>query len=161
MFTIYTKSFDGGPFNCRPAGKFDIPADKIICNDVMLPAEIDASCSFNCNHVRLWVVGNEYGALFAIFAGHEQDALDSACDAGMMESFALDANDTQLFYNECDPETGEHPDGLEYTHLGNAGELHDLEHCWIAEADFQAERDIQFIVKLARAAEGGHNTLDF
>lgn len=58
MFTIHTK-----PNRLMPASSFDIPADKIICNDVMLPAEIDKSCSFNPNHIRLWVVGNEYAAM--------------------------------------------------------------------------------------------------
>lgn len=46
------------------------------------------------------------------------------------------------------------------THLGNAGELHNLDDCWIAEVDFEASRDIKLIIALVRASANGEDTLD-
>lgn len=125
---------------------FEVKSENIICNDVTLPREIDNNSGMNPHNVRLWVIGHPYGAV---------------CDAGMLESFVLSEKDSNTYPAECDDKTGVHPDGIEYTSLGNAGELHDLTDCWITEADLQAARDIQLIVKLARAAEGGHETLEF
>lgn len=156
MFTLYTKAN-----RLMTPNQSKVSPESIICNDVMLPATMDEASRYNPHNVRLWLIGHFHGPVCAIFASHEQDALDAACDANMMESMAVSEEDTKAYYDACDPNTGEHPEGVSYTHLGNAGELHDLDEAWIAEVDFEAERDILLIVKLARAAEGGHDTLDF
>jgi hypothetical protein len=144
MYTIRTKA------NClMSASFFDLEPRDIVCNDVILPSEFDHASRYNRHNVSMWLIGNEYGAVCAIFASHEKDALDSACNIGMMEEFLIHKDSTTGLYDK---------DG---TTLGNDGKLHDLDHCWVAEADLQAERDIKLIVKLARADEAGHDHLDF
>ena len=152
MYTIHTK---GNRLIHRQTVMLE--AKDIICNDVNLPKEFDEVSNFNPYNIRLWVIGNEYGAVCAIFASHEQDALDNACDANAMESFLVTNEEDLKEYHSHDAGVT----GPDYAALGNASELHDLNNCWIAEVDLQANRDIMFIVKLARASEGGHNNLDF
>lgn len=156
MFKLYTKAN-----RLMACNEFNVSPESIICNDVMLPSELDEAGRFNPHNIRLWLIGHMHGPVCAIFASCEQDALDNACDANMLECFMLSDDETQAYYAECDENTGEHPEGIHYTPLGNASELHNLDDCWMAEVDFKAERDILLIVKLARASEGGHDTLDF
>lgn len=144
MHKIYTKSN-----RLMTANEFNLEEHNILCNDVNLPSEL--MNSYNPHNIRMWLIGHMHGSVCAVFASNEQDALDNACDANKMESFLVDTNGV-------DEQDLEHEN---YTYLGNAGEAHDLDDCWIAEVDFKAERDIKLIVKLARAYEGGHDTLDF
>ena len=155
MFKIHTVAN-----RLMPANVFNVSPETIICNDVMLPEAIDNASRYNPHNVRMFLIGHMHGPVCAIFASHEQDALDSACDAGMMECMQVSEDDTKSYYEACN-ENGEHPEGINYTTLGNAGELHDLDDCWIAEVELKADRDIQLIVALARASESGHDTLDF
>jgi hypothetical protein len=129
------------PFASAPA-LCELDDIKIICNDVSLPAHIEQS--FNPHNVRAWVIGHEHGPICAIFASCEQDALDNACDANMLEC---------LLITDPDDVTDES------AHLGNASEAHDITHAWIAEVDFNAGRDISLIVALVRAGESGADTL--
>lgn len=150
MFTLHTKA------NClRGCNEFSVSPESIICNDVTLPREFDMDSGCALTHdtydARLWLIGHSHGPVCAIWASCEQDALDAACDANMMECFLVSEDDLK----EC-------IDTYEvYTALGNAGELHNLDDCWIAEVEMLPSRDIQLIVKFARAAEGSHDTLDF
>jgi hypothetical protein len=132
------------PFAQNP-GLCEIEGDKILCNDVMLPASIDGSCRYNPHNVRPWVIGHVFGALCMVFASCEQYALDSAVDAGLMGPFMSEDQDH---------------DDENLTPLGNASELFDLSDCWIGEVSFEPARDILLIVALARAAESGADTLE-
>ena len=114
----------------------EIDADGILLDNAQLPAEIDASDRYNPNNVRLWVIGHEFGALCAVFAGCEQYAFDQAVDLDQLDCLMADNQD-------YDDET--------LTSLGNAGELFDLSHAWIAEVEFDAARDIQLIVAIVKA----------
>lgn len=133
------------PFAQNPT-MCELEAQHIICNDVMLPAEIDADSRFNPHNVRLWVIGHEFGAICAIFASCEQDALDAAVDADELDSLL---SEDQNYEDET------------LTSLGNASELFDLSHAWISTVDFEPVRDILLITKLARAAADGADNLDF
>jgi hypothetical protein len=132
------------PFAQNPAF-CEIEGARIVCNDVMLPASIDASCRFNPHNVRLWVIGHEFGALCAVFASHEQNALDSAVDAGMLD---------------CMMAEEQNHDDESLRALGNASELFDLSYAWIGQVTFDPARDILLITALARASESGANTLE-
>ena len=114
----------------------ELDALNILMDNAQLPAEIDASDRYNPNNVRLWVIGHEHGAICAVFAGCEQFALDQACDLDQIDCLMADEQD-------YDDET--------LTALGNAGELFDLSHAWIAEVEFEAKRDIQLIVAIVKA----------
>ena len=141
MYKIYTVSN-----RLMSANEFNVEPANIICNDVTLPKDFDEASGYNPHNIRAWAIGHCHGVVCVIFASHEQDALDAACDANMMESFLAEEQDY---------------DDESLTGLGNASELHNLSDCWMAEVEFQASRDIKLLIKLARAAEGGHDTLDF
>lgn len=119
---------------------------QIRCNDVMLPAAFDTASAYNPCKIRLWVVGHTYGAVHAVFASHEQNALDELADCG-----ALDF---------CQVTDGLSVDEDTVCRLGNAGEPFDLSDFWIGEVAFEAARDIKLLVALARASEAGADYLD-
>ena len=141
-YTIHMRQYF--PFAQNP-GFCEIEGEHVICNDVQLPGTIDASCRFNPHKVRAWLIGHTFGAVCMVFAPCEQDAMDSAVDAGKMDAFM--AEDQSDHENE------------EFTALGNASELFDLSDAWLGEVTFDPARDILLIVALARAAESGAGTL--
>lgn len=119
----------------------ELEGEAILLNDVNLPEHIEHT--FNPYNVRLWVIGNEYGALCATWGSSEQEALDEAVDANMLDCLAADLDDA---------------DG-DYTPLGNASELFDLNSVWMGEVEFDAARDIKLIVALVRESAEGKDTL--
>ena len=142
MFNLFLDQ--GFPFAYNPRN-VELPGDKILTNNVILPRHIDVANTYNPHNVRLLVIGNEFGALCAVWASHEQEAFDEACDAGMLDCLMAENQDYE-------------DDSL--TALGNASELFDLAHAWIAPVEWQAERDIKLILAMVRAVENQEDTLD-
>lgn len=140
-YTVHLKQ--NFPFAQNPAF-CELEAEAIVTNDVMLPASIDSACRYNPHNIRLWVIGHVFGAVVAIFASCEQDALDAACDAGKLGAWMAENQD--------------HEDES-LTALGNAGELFDLSDAWIGEATLEPARDILLITALVRASESGADSL--
>lgn len=140
------KLSQGFPFATCPT-LAELDAEKILCNDVMLPADFDEGSRFNPNNIRLWVIGHEFGAICAVWAGCEQDALDNAVDCNILDCLAVTDADDQENEN--------------HARLGNASEPFDLSMAWMSCVEWDASRDIKLIVKFARAAESGADTLDF
>jgi hypothetical protein len=122
----------------------ELEGDKILCNDVNLPASIDPDNGYNPHNVRMWVIGHEFGAICAVFASSEQDAFDAAVDGNMLDCLMAQDQDH---------------DDESLTPLGNASELFDLTYAWLAEVEFDPARDIHLIVKLVRAQAEGDDTL--
>ena len=120
----------------------ELEGDSILLNDVNLPEHIEHT--FNPYNVKLWVIGNEYGALCAAWGSNEQEALDAAVDAGLLDSLM---DEEQDYNNEA------------LTPLGNAGELFDLDYVWMGKVEFDAARDIKLIVALVRESAEGKDTL--
>mgnify|MGYP003461326160 FL=1 len=120
----------------------ELEGDSILLNDVNLPEHIEHT--FNPYNVKLWVIGNEYGALCAAWGSNEQEALDAAVDAGLLDSLM---DEEQDYNNEA------------LTPLGNAGELFDLDYVWMGKVEFDAARDIKLIVALVRESVEGKDTL--
>ena len=120
----------------------ELEGENILLNDVNLPEHIEHT--FNPCNVKLWVIGNEYGALCAVWGSSEQDALDAAVDAGMLDCLMAEEQD---YDNEA------------LTPLGNASELFDLDYAWMGEVEFDAARDIKLIVALVRESAEGKDTL--
>jgi hydroxyethylthiazole kinase-like sugar kinase family protein len=133
------------PFAQNPAF-CELEGERIICNDVMLPGAIDGASRYNPHNVRLWLIGHVFGAVCAVFASCDQDALDAACDADALDAFL--AEDQTDHENES------------LTALGNASELFALSDMWMGEVAFDAARDILLITALARAAESGADMLE-
>lgn len=123
----------------------ELEGERIVCNYVTLPGAIDAACRFNPHNVRLWVIGHTFGAVCAVFASHESDALDAACDAGMLDCFMAENQD---YSDES------------LTACGNASELFDLSDFWMGQVEFDPARDILLITALARAAGSGADALE-
>ena len=134
---LFLPAVNGGPFTCRPADTIELELDRILCNDVTLPGE------FNPHDVRLWVVGNEFGALGAVWGG-EHDALDTLVDANLGDGLLIDEED-------ADDET---------PRLGNAGEPADLDHAWMREVRLTWQDDAKLIAAFSEARGSGADTLD-
>lgn len=132
------------PFSSCPRFA-ELEGEKILCNDVQLPREIDPDNSYNPYNIRLWVIGHEFGAICAVFASHDEEAFDAAVDGNLLDCMMAEEQDY---------------DDTSLTPLGNASELFDLTHAWIAPVEFDAARDIHLIVKLVRAGANGDDTLE-
>ncbi len=129
------------PFSQNPRFA-ELEGENILLNDVNLPEHIERS--YNPHNVKLWVIGNEYGALCGAWGSSEQDALDAAVDAGLLDCLMAEEQD---YNNEA------------LTPLGNAGELFDLDYVWMGKVEFDAARDIKLIVALVRESAEGKDTL--
>ena len=138
-YTLTLKQPFPFPQNPRYA---QLEGENILLNDVNLPEHIERS--YNPYNVKLWVIGNEYGALCAAWASCEQDALDAAVDANMLDCLMAEEQDH---------------DNEDLTPLGNASELFDLNSVWMGEVEFNAARDIKPIVALVRESAEGKDTL--
>jgi hypothetical protein len=129
------------------AQTLDMKPEEILTNDVTFPWE---------RHITpLWIIGNEFGPIAAVWARTEQDALDEACDAGLTAGLS-----TSTTEEEIDAMTEEERDEWEetITRLGNAGEPHDLTYLWMQEADLN-ETPVQTIAALAEARGLGLSNL--
>ena len=135
-YTLTLKQSLPFPQNPRHA---QLEGENILLNDVNLPEHIEHT--FNPYNVKLWVIGNEYGTLCATWGSCEQDALDAAVDANMLDCLMAEEQDH---------------DNEDLTPLGNASEL---SHTWIGEVEFDAARDIKLIVALVRQSAEGDDTL--
>ena len=141
-YTLHLAPVNRGPFHCLPARSVELEVDRIsVFGDscsLAFPGETSAG--------SLWVIGNEFGALGAVVARHEQEAFDTLCDRGLAGGLACD-----------EPENEEEAEDI--TRLGNAGEPHDLTNAWIQRVNFDPSRDIKLIIALARADGAGVNFL--
>ena len=118
----------------------------ILCNNVILPDE------HNPHNVRLWVIGNEFGAICALWADCEQDALDELVDRGRGDSFLVSLEDQEAAGEE---------EREEWTGLGNAGEPCDLSRAWLAPVEFDPARDWKLLCRMAEARGQTSDTLFF
>lgn len=111
----------------------ELELDRILGNNVVLPGE------FNPHNVRLWVIGNEFGAMGAVWADCQGDALDELVDADLGSGLLIDESD-------ADEET---------SRLGNAGEPADLSHAWMGEVELLEPRDAALLAhfKMLRGDE--------
>jgi len=122
----------------------DVKAENILLNNVILPTTIDAKNAYNLHKVKLWVIGNERGAICAVWASRTIEALDEAVNANRLDCMMADKQDY---------------DNDRLTPLGNASELFDLSYAWIGEVEIEASRDIQLIIDIVRASEQGLDNL--
>jgi hypothetical protein len=126
-------------------GAVEIEQDRIRCNNVIFSGE------FNPHNVRLWIIGNEFGALGGVWASSEQDALNELVDCGLGDS---------LLISEEDQASATDDEREEWARLGNAGEPADLELAWMAEVEFVPARDWPLMLALAEARGACADSLD-
>jgi len=121
----------------------DLNTHRILANDVIFSHE------YNPHNVRLWLISNEYGPVAAVWADCEQDAIDEATDAGLMDAFLLEDDDI----DEEDMEVGE------YSFIGNAGEPADLTNLDIEAVDL-SQQSLELLIAFAEARGACADTLD-
>lgn len=136
--TLHLAPINGGPFNCLPARSIELKPERILANNVTFDGE------YNPHNTRLFVIGNEFGALGAVWADCDQDALDELVDAGLGNGLLVDEADAD---EDC-------------ARLGNAGEPANLDYAWIQTVDFQPARDWRLMVAFAEARGAAQTTLD-
>lgn len=124
----------------------ELDDSQILCNDITFPWD------FNPHNTRLWIVCNEYGALGAVWAQHEQDALDELVDNDLGAGLLVDEADA---------------DDDECARLGNAGEPADLSNCRLyvvkfcrAGNDAEIKDSCKLLCRFAEARGAGADTLD-
>jgi hypothetical protein len=139
------KSVDRGPFSCMAGREVDLAESLILCNSVTFPWET------NRHGTRLFVIGNEFGAIGAVWADCEQDAFDELVDADMGESLLVDDDDKAKATDE---------EWAEWACLGNAGEPADLTNVWIQIVRLDPALDCQLLCKFAEARGAQQTTLD-
>lgn len=135
--TLHTNAVNGGPFNCAPAGEWELDPDRVLCNDVRLPGE------HHPYNLQLWIIGNEFGALGAVWATCEQDALNELVDSGLGDGLLIEEEDADE----------------ESARLGNAGEPADLTYAWMRPVAFDPARDWKLLCKFAEARGSAASTL--
>jgi hypothetical protein len=135
---------NGGAFNCHPSRDVELDDERIACNNVILPWE------FNPHKCRLWVIGNEFGAVGAVWADCEQDAFDELVDQGMGDSFLVSEED------QADASEEEKED---WAYLGNAGEPCDLANAWIQPVRLSEPEDCRLLCLFAEARGACMETL--
>jgi hypothetical protein len=116
----------------------ELDGERILTNDIHFAGD------FNPHNVKLWVIGNEYGAMGAVWADCEQDALDELVDSGLGDGLLIEEKDAT---EDSD-------------RLGNAGEPADLDYVWMAEVEFDPACDIKTMLKLAEAKGACEDNLD-
>lgn len=126
-----------------------LDASRVLTNDVVLDGE------YNPHNVSLWLVLNEYGALAAVWAGNEQDALDLAVDEGLLDSCSVEGpvsfdEKEQGYFDE---------DGAAVTLLGNAGEPFYLDNIGMRRVP-QSDMPVNLLVAFAEARGAGASTLE-
>ena len=95
----------------------EVDAKRVLTNDVTFQWES------NPHNVRLWLIGNEYGVMGAVWADCEQDALDELVDADLGAGILIDESDAD---EEC-------------ARLGNAGEPACLDNCRLEAVDLDKQ----------------------
>lgn len=134
---LHTLPVNGGAFNCQPAREIELDGERVLANNPIFPGE------FNPHNVRLWVIGNEFGALGAVWADCEQDAFDTLVDEGLGDGLLVDEKDAD---EEC-------------ARLGNAGEPANLDNVWICQVRLLWGDDAKVIAGFAEARGIGADSL--
>ena len=127
---------------CTGGQEYEIDDKRILCNDVALPHDRGANYGN-----RLWIICNEFGAMGAVWARNEQDALDELVDKDLGAGILITDPTQEDYANE------------EYTGLGNAGEPCDLSNCRLSAVDF-TNIPIATYARFAEARGSGADTLD-
>lgn len=103
--------------NTKSHGIVSLDGADILTNDVQFPF------SYNPHNVKLYIIGNEFGAIVALWASNEQDALDEM----------VDNNYEQFLISPVDFDAMREDEKEDCSFLGNASEPCNLDYAWIDE----------------------------
>jgi len=123
----------------HPAREIDLDLDRIRANNLgpILPGE------YNPHNVRLFVVGNEFGALGAVWAEGESSALDELVNADLGGGILIEESDAEE----------------ESPRLGNASEPANLDYAWLQPVRLDWNLDGRLLAAFAEIRAGGGNSL--
>jgi hypothetical protein len=122
----------------------EVEPSRVLCNDVILPGE------YNPHKVRLWIASAAFSNwptfLGAVWAGNEQDALDTLIDEGLGDALLVE-DEAVLAMSDGERES--------LAYLGNAGEACDLTNVGLIPVKFSAARDKGLLAMFKKARENG------
>jgi hypothetical protein len=121
---------------------FVVPANRILCNDIILPEEQNPG-------VGLWLALNAHGPMGAVWAHNMEEALDILVDSDLANGITLEEKDLS-------PEDEER-----IARLGNNGTPCDLNDVAVERVSIIPDRDWRLLLKFAEARGAGHDNLDF
>ena len=132
--------------NTKSHGILSLNGADILTNDVFFPF------SYNPHNVKLYIIGNEFGAIVALWASNEREALDEM----------VDNNYEQLLISPVDFDAMREDEKEDCSFLGNASEPCNLDYAWVDEAIINpADSDgLKLMLSLALACERQEDTLD-
>ena len=133
------------PLHDKDGSQIEVAAERVSANGVTFPWE------YNPHRTRLWVLGNEYGPMGAVWADSMEEAFDELVDADLAAGILMDEDDAIAAEEEM---------GNEVTRLGNAGEPVELSNAWAWEAKFDLGRDCKVLCAFAEARGSNADTLD-
>ena len=134
---------DADVYGTVKGDEYKVEDERALCNDICLPHD-------SPHFADAYVIGNEYGPLCLVWAGIDniQEALDNACDGGMLDGIAVDEADI-----ERDDSTGEE---IGIMRLGNASEPFCSDYAWVDKVVLTHVQELRF----AEARGAGYETLD-
>lgn len=142
-YTLRTPPSEIGGTGPRPATDYALDSKNIYCNETpFLPGD---KPDYN---IRLYVIGNETGAICAVWARHESAAMNVAVNLN-----ALDA----LLSNDQTSDAAHSDESL--ISLGNAGELFHGDNLFCDMVEFDVLRDWEVLKAFARCED--NDTLDY
>lgn len=122
---------------------YQLESYQIHVNDLALPG------LYNPHKVKMFIVGNEYGPLCALWAS-ESELFDTLIDLGCGEAFVVSEEDLEDYRLE---------DGsYDVSYCGNDSSPCDLSNAWYEEVDFDS-LDVDTKYQIARAWIAGDETL--
>ena len=98
----------------------------------------------------MYIIGHEYGAVCAVWADNEQDAINGAWDEDMLTCLAFEEEDAV-------DESGD--DMPNVMRVGNESAPIDTSYLWIDTVRFDPVRDFQAILAIAAASSANEDTL--
>lgn len=127
-------------------GILSLDGADILTNDVVFPF------AYNPHNVKLYILGHEFGAIVALWASNEQDALDEM----------VDNNYEQFLISPIDFDGMSEEEKENCSFLGNASEPCNLDYAWIDEVVIDpVDMDgLKLMLSLALACERQEDTLE-
>lgn len=126
----------------KKVGDQELDADKVFSKDVEFSHE-------HHHNFKLWLAGHAFGAVGAVWATNEGEALDEMADCGLLDAFLAN-----------DDETAADTEGDKLDYLGNHGTAYNLQtDFWLDEVCLVPSHDWKVMLAFAEARGATHEHL--
>lgn len=142
-YTLHAAASEIGGMGPRPATGYALDSKNIYCNEKpYLPGDKPDY------GIQLYIIGNETAAICAVWARHEQAALNIAVNLNALDALmAADQTSAEAHADES------------LVSLGNASELFHGDYLFCDKVEFDVARDWEVLKAFARCED--HDTLDY